>query len=86
MNYAFTGWDVAPLELFDRRCWADCLHAVIQAFNVRGDPAATQAAMEDTGVIHELAHLACGIDINTHATLADLRQQLEWTATLEPKP
>lgn len=80
MNYDFDGWRETPLELFDQHRWADCLHATLQAYNQRGDAQATQAAIEDTGIIHELAHLACGIDINTHATLADLRRELEWTS------
>lgn len=79
MNYPFSGWHETPLELFDAGRWPECLHATIQAFNVRRDAIATQAAVEDTGALHELAHLACGIEICTHHSLLWLRREIAWT-------
>jgi hypothetical protein len=77
-NFDFDGWPKGetPVELFDQARWPECLHATIQALNVLGDPAATQAAVTDTGLLHELSHLACVVDIWTHHNMADLRQQI----------
>lgn len=76
MNYEFTGYDMAPRELFDQRRWADCLHATIQWYNHEGDVVASQDALQDTGIIHELTHLVCGIEINTHRSMAQLRSMV----------
>lgn len=77
-NFDFDGWPQGetPVELFDQARWPECLHATIQAFNVIDDPAETQAAVTDTGLLHELVHLACGVATCTHHNKSDLRQQL----------
>lgn len=75
-NYDFAGWDKHPLELFDSERWGDCLHAAIQALNLLNNPAVTQAACMDTGVLHELAHLASGLPICTHTSMPELRAML----------
>lgn len=59
-------WYADPMALFYAGRWAACLHATIQAYNEAGDPEATQRAMRDDGLIHELAHLAIGIPIYTN--------------------
>lgn len=76
MKFEFTGWREHPLDLFDAKQWSKCLHAAIQAYNFIGDPQYTQAALEDTGLLHELAHLSVGINIWTHHNLDDLRAEL----------
>ena len=77
MNYEFAGFDRSLTDLFDSEQWAECLHATIQAYNVVDCPELTQIAVQDTGLIHELSHLASGIEICTHGSMAELRDRLE---------
>lgn len=76
MNFETIKFDHTPQELFDKGDYVACLHATIQIYNIANDPKASQAALEDTGVIHELVHLACGIPTWTHRTHEELRAML----------
>lgn len=76
--YGFSGWHPThPLQLFDQGRWLECLHAAIFAASLQPESERAAAALEDDGVIHELAHLALGIEICTHNTLDDIRQELK---------
>lgn len=68
--FSFTGWTPGetPLELFDRGEWLQCLHACMFA--------SSRSAIEDDGVLHELVHLALGIEICTHNSMAMLRSDV----------
>lgn len=76
MNYDFGHWGKTPLELFDEKRWAECLHATIEWYNLERNVIASQDALQDTGVLHELAHLVCGIETNGHRSVSQLRQML----------
>jgi hypothetical protein len=76
MKYSFNGWEQDPLTLLDDGKYGECLHATIQAYSVVNHPGITQAAIEDTGLLHELAHLASGVAINGHNSVDGLRVEL----------
>ncbi len=76
MKYSFNGWEQDPLALFDEGKYGECLHATIQAYSVIDYPLVTQIAVEDTGLLHELAHLASGVAINGHNNVDGLRVEL----------
>jgi hypothetical protein len=69
-SFAFSGWPPgeSPLELFDAGKWLECLHACMFA-------ASRRELLEDDQLLHELVHLALGIDICTHNTMAGLREE-----------
>lgn len=76
MRYNFTGWGDDPLELFDAGRFGECLHATLQAYSVIDHPTLTHNAVTDTGLLHELAHLATGVPINLHNSQEGLRVEL----------
>jgi hypothetical protein len=43
------------------------------AMTIIDDPELTQLEVSDDGVLHELVHLASGVDICTHTGMSDLR-------------
>ena len=67
--FHFDGWPPgeSPIELFDAGKWLECLHACMFA-------ASRRELLEDDHLLHELVHLALGIDICTHNTMAGLRE------------
>jgi len=77
-RFGFMGWapGESPLEQFDAGNWVACLHACLLCFSALEDAEKTQEAIEDDGLLHELVHLASGVDICTHAGMADLREQV----------
>lgn len=74
-RFSFSGWAAgeSPLECFDRRDWLDCLHGCMFCAGFHPDP---RVLLEDDGVLHELVHLAGGVDICTHSNLAALRNSV----------
>lgn len=74
--FGFSDWPEgeSPLELFDKREWLKCLHSTMF---VLSRSKIEQIDIEDDGILHELIHLSLGVDICTHQTLSDLREQLE---------
>lgn len=70
--FIFDGWPAgeSPLELFDAGKWLECLHACMFATSRR-------VLLEDDQLLHELVHLALGIDICTHNTMAGLREAVK---------
>lgn len=86
-TYDFSGWEPreSPLELFDKKEWLKCLHAcmlaVYLAHRCNEDLLGFRAlsvgtVLEDDSLLHELCHLALGIDISTHNSLEDLRDKV----------
>lgn len=69
--FGFEGWanGDSPLEHFDAGRWLECLHGCMFA--------ASRLLYEDDQLLHELVHLALGIDICTHTTMEELRAQVE---------
>lgn len=69
-NYSFSGWppNESPVELFDHQIWLECLHACMCAVS--------RQTIMDTGVLHELCHLSLGIEIDTHSSMARLRERV----------
>lgn len=69
-SFSFSGWapGETPLDHFDRGEWLKCLHGCMFA--------ASRVHIEDDGVLHELVHLALGVDICTHNSLDDLRVEV----------
>lgn len=76
--YSFMGWPPgeSPVELFDAKRWLECLHACMFA-------ASRKVTLEDDGLLHELVHLALGVEICTHNTMGDLRAEI---VALEGQP
>lgn len=70
--FTFVGWPDGgtPLELFDAGRWLECLHACMFSASRLQD-------LEDDGVLHELVHLALGVEICTHTSMTALRGQVE---------
>lgn len=88
-TYDFSGWEPgeSPLELFDKQEWLKCLHACMLCTSfthkLYKDDLQTQddiAAefIDDDGLLHELCHRACGLDICTHNSLEDLRKEVRF--------
>lgn len=73
--FSFNTWVDAhkPSSTFDRKDYLGCLHGCMLAFTILDDADFTQLAVVDDGLLHELLHLAMGIDICTHTTMNDLR-------------
>lgn len=73
----FDGWrDNSPVQCFDRKDWNSCLHGCMLALTIINDPKLTQTEISDDGVLHELFHLASGIEICTNNTMPELRTQV----------
>ena len=68
--YGFHGWDEgdSPLENFDRGEWLKCLHGCMFALS--------RVMLEDDQLLHELVHLALGIEISVHNSMAGLRERV----------
>jgi hypothetical protein len=61
--YCFSGFDT-PLEvLFTEKRYLECAHAVCIAVALIKDKDLTQLVVEDDGLLHELIHLASGIEV-----------------------
>lgn len=71
-QYSFTNWGNGeqPSECFDRQDWLGCLHGCMfcAQFN-----SSSNLLLEDDGLLHELLHLAMGLEISTHNSLQELR-------------
>ncbi len=81
--FGFDGWgSYSPTQCFDRGEWLDCLHGCMLALTIINDPGLTQIEISDDGVLHELLHLALGIDICTNNTMSELRTQVAELETL----
>lgn len=71
-NYSFDGFPPGetPVELFDAGRWLECLHACMAGVMVN------RLHIEDDGVLHELVHLALGVEICTHSSMGGLRNEI----------
>lgn len=69
-NFSFDGWPAGetPLEFFDKKRWLECLHACICAVS--------RQTLMDTGVLHELCHLALGLETDQHSNRPRLRERV----------
>ncbi|WP_238913781.1 hypothetical protein [Achromobacter insolitus] len=76
--YEFHGWPVgqSPSECWRAGDWLGCLHGCVLCFFLLGDYRATQAAVADDGLLHELVHLASGTPICTHTGHEQLADQV----------
>ncbi|NYT38920.1 hypothetical protein ERD78_18625 [Allopusillimonas soli] len=65
-TYHFDGWPPgqSPYECWARCDYLGCLHGAMLCYHLIGDGA--QEAVADDGLLHELVHLASGMDICTH--------------------
>lgn len=77
-QFSFTQWQEgeSPIERFDRGEWLQCLHGLLLILSILDWKRTTMKGIADDGVLHELVHLALGIDICTHHTLHSLRLQV----------
>lgn len=66
----------SPLQLFDEQRWAECAHACAYLISLRGDPELALRSLQDDALIHELLHLACGIEICTHNGRGNVRSMV----------
>lgn len=57
--YMMKKWKVGerPVETFDKKDWIGCAHGCVLGLLLLQDPARTQRAVEDDGIIHELIHI-----------------------------
>lgn len=78
LDWGFRGFypGESPLELFDAGNWLACMHAVMVGVYVVNDVGRAWRVMSDDGALHELLHLACGIQICTHSSMAEIRMQI----------
>ena len=74
-QYCFGGWGPTgdPVACFERGSWMNCLHGCMLCLSLLNDPRRTQLAVEDDGLLHELLHLASGVEICTFNTMDELR-------------
>lgn len=79
-NYSFSGWNESesPLECWDRQDWLKCLHGCMLCLSLLNDHEATQRAIEDDGLLHELVHLESDINICLHGDMDNIRLQIEF--------
>lgn len=78
-RFNFHGWENGdtPLSRFDHCDWVNCAHGVCLMLYLLDSKSRAYSSLADDGILHELIHLATGIDICTHHTLVELRRQLE---------
>lgn len=77
MRFSFSGWaQDSPTRCFYKQDWLGCLHGCLLTLTIINDPKLTQIEIADDGIVHELLHLASGIDICTHTTLTELRTEI----------
>jgi|GEM_PF-993448 len=78
-SFSFSGWNASesPLECWDSRDWLKCLHGCMLCLSLLNDPEATQRAIEDDGILHELVHLEADINICLHGSMDNIRAQIE---------
>lgn len=76
--YSFTGWrpGETPLDHFDAKRWLECAHSLCVCLDLATPITEIAKAVEDDGVLHELLHLALGIEICTHNTLSEIRTEV----------
>lgn len=74
-NTTYSG--ATPVELFDAGRYGECLHACAFILHTLRDPARVWHALDDEAVLHELIHLVVGIDISTHNTIKNIRNEVE---------
>ncbi len=72
VNYGFEGWHggEAPTDFFDAGKWLECLHAILPALSHVDDE------LRDTGLLHELTHLALGLEIGIENRVRLLREKI----------
>jgi len=77
-SFEFSGWleGDSPLDHFDTGNWLQCAHGICLALSRQHDPNCAALAVEDDGLLHELIHLALGVDICTHTSMTALREQV----------
>lgn len=77
-QYSFSGWNPgeSPLECWDDKEWLKCLHACMFCLSMIKASQMALQAIEDDGLLHELVHLADGVDICTHGSMAALREKV----------
>ena len=77
-TFSFSGWDKGkdPLSMFDRGKYLACLHGLMVYYNLLADPELLQLSVEDDGLMHEVLHLASGVEISTHNTMEGLRKEI----------
>lgn len=76
--FSFDGWqtDETPFNCFCRKDYLGCLHGCLLALTLLGNEHRTQVAISDDGLVHELVHLAGGVEISTHTDLDTLRSEV----------
>jgi hypothetical protein len=86
--FEFSGWSLgeSPLDHFDAGRWLECAHGVCLALSRHHDVNCAALAVEDDGLLHELIHLALGIDICTHTNTTELRGKVAALQNDAPKP
>lgn len=77
-KYSFSGWESGstPVERFDLGDYIGCLHGCLLMLTLLGNEHRTQVAISDDGIVHELVHLAGGVEISTHNDLTTLRAEV----------
>ncbi len=62
-NTTYSG--ATPVELFDAGDWLGCVHACAFVLFAIGDADRALAALDDESYVHELIHLAAGVEACT---------------------
>ena len=77
-KYLFSGWEPtqSPIECWNSKNYLACLHGCMLCYSFLNDSKATQLAIEDDGLLHELLHLAMKTEICTHQSLKDLEKEI----------
>lgn len=77
-RFSFSGWEPgeSPVECWAAGEWLKCLHGCILCCHLIGDPEITHAAVADDAILHELVHLASGIPVCTHGSMALLEDRV----------
>lgn len=77
-KFQFDGWPPgeSPVECWDAQKWVPCLHGCMLALYLLDDADLTMREIADDGVLHELVHLAQGVDICTHGSMDALRERV----------
>lgn len=79
VNFSFTGFAPGndPLAHFDAYKYEECLHSCMVLVYLFTPNERQYQYLADDGLLHELIHLINGIDICTHNSIDNIRQQIK---------
>ena len=66
-----------PSDYFDKKDYIRCIHTIIFYLSILNDEIVSRASISDIGILHEVVHLADGVELHHDTSILDLRKRIK---------